>query len=439
MNIDSTLDPRLTSWIDSANDSATDFPIQNLPYGVFRNKTRDSIGVAIGNYALSLPRCLDAGLIDVDAQTSAACRAKRMNLLMALDRSQLKQIRKQLSALLSTQSIENKDNRAAAEKALIPLSEVELQAPAVIGDYTDFYASIFHATNVGMIVRPNNPLMPNYKHMPIGYHGRASTIVTSGTPIIRPSGQTKNDLHELPGFAPSLELDYELEVGFFIGRGNEMGRPIKIDNAEEHIFGLCILSDWSARDIQRWEYQPLGPFLAKSFATTISPWVVTMDALAPFRVPAYARPFDDPPVLDYLVSARNQESGGLALTLEVMLLTAKMRAAGAAPVLLSRGNFRDMYWSLAQLLTHHTSNGCKLNPGDLLASGTVSGPEKSSRGCLLELTWRGKEPVELHNGEVRKFLEDGDEIIMRAFCERKGFARIGFGECRGMIIPEVEA
>ncbi|MGH9898173.1 MAG: fumarylacetoacetase [Pyrinomonadaceae bacterium] len=434
--IDSTHDPRLTSWIDSANNRGTDFPLQNLPYGVFKKRgdTRDSIGVAIGDYVLDLARAIDDDLINVDAKTSEAGHAERLNMLMELDRSQVQQVRKELSALLS---IENKTRREAVKNVLIPLSEVELQVPVAIGDYTDFYASIFHATNVGSIMRPNNPLMPNYKHMPIGYHGRASTIVTSGAPVIRPSGQIKNDLQELPRFGPCTELDYELEVGFFTGRGNEMGHPVKIDNAEEHIFGVCILNDWSARDIQRWEYQPLGPFLGKSFATTISPWMVTMDALAPFRVPAFKRSADDPPVLDYLISKRDQESGGLALTLEVFILTDKMREAGTAPLLLSRGNFRDMYWSIAQLLAHHTSNGCKLCPGDLLASGTVSGPEKSSRGCLLEFTWRGKEPVELADGEVRKFLEDGDEIIMRGFCEREGFARIGFGECRGKIVAAI--
>ncbi|MGH9915641.1 MAG: fumarylacetoacetase, partial [Pyrinomonadaceae bacterium] len=325
--IDSTHDPRLTSWIDSANNRGTDFPLQNLPYGVFKKRgdTRDSIGVAIGDYVLDLARAIDDDLINVDAKTSEAGHAERLNMLMELDRSQVQQVRKELSALLS---IENKTRREAVKNVLIPLSEVELQVPVAIGDYTDFYASIFHATNVGSIMRPNNPLMPNYKHMPIGYHGRASTIVTSGAPVIRPSGQIKNDLQELPRFGPCTELDYELEVGFFTGRGNEMGHPVKIDNAEEHIFGVCILNDWSARDIQRWEYQPLGPFLGKSFATTISPWMVTMDALAPFRVPAFKRSADDPPVLDYLISKRDQESGGLALTLEVFILTDKMREAG---------------------------------------------------------------------------------------------------------------
>jgi fumarylacetoacetase len=297
--------------------------------------------------------------------------------------------------------------------------------PCDIGDYTDFYASIHHATNVGAMFRPDNPLLPNYKWVPIGYHGRASSIVVSGTPFKRPSGQTREDQNAPPVFGPTKRLDYELEVGAIIAGGNPLGSAIPIDEAESHVAGLCLVNDWSARDIQTWEYQPLGPFLAKNFATTISPWVVTLDALEPYRVPL-ARAQGDPEPLPYL-----RGGTGFDITLEVWLKTAKMRE----PVRLSRGSFRDMYWTIAQLVTHHASNGCNLRPGDLLASGTVSGPAKESRGCLLELTSRGAEPISLPSGEARRFLEDGDEVILRGFCERGGLPRVGFGDCRGSVLP----
>jgi fumarylacetoacetase len=290
--------------------------------------------------------------------------------------------------------------------------------PVDIGDYTDFYASIFHATNVGKLFRPDNPLLPNYKHIPIGYHGRASSIVVSGTPIRRPSGQT-----QVSTFGPTRRLDYELEVGFFIGGGNALGEPIPIASAEEHVFGVCLVNDWSARDIQAWEYQPLGPFLGKSFATSISPWVVPMEALAPYRVPIYARPEGDPAPLEYLDSAENRARGAIDITLEVEITTTQMRAGGLAPFRLSKGNFKELYWSIAQMVAHHTSNGCNLRPGDLLASGTVSGPGQDSHGCLLEMG-----PITLPNGEVRKFLEDGDEITLRGYCEN-----IDLGECTGRV------
>jgi fumarylacetoacetase len=305
--------------------------------------------------------------------------------------------------------------------------------PATVGDYTDFYASIFHATNVGKLFRPDNPLLPNYKYVPIGYHGRASSLVASGTAIRRPSGQTRDGDSD-PQFGPSKALDYELEVGLFVSVGNELGMQVSIVGAEDHIFGICLVNDWSARDMQAWEYQPLGPFLAKSFATSLSPWVVTMEALAPFRVPAFARPAGDPAPLPYLLDPHDQQHGGLTLNLEVSLLTAQMRKAALAPAVLSRSNFRDLYWTMAQLLTHHASNGCNLRPGDLLASGTVSGTDKSARGCLLELTSRGREPITLPSGEQRKFLEDGDEIVLRGYCEADGFRRIGLGTCSGTIL-----
>ena len=297
--------------------------------------------------------------------------------------------------------------------------------PVAIGDYTDFYASVHHATNVGSMFRPDNPLLPNYKWLPIGYHGRSSSIVVSGTPVRRPSGQTKDDASPAPVFGPSKRLDYEMELGMFIGPGNDLGEPIAVGSALDHVFGFCLVNDWSARDVQTWEYQPLGPFLAKSFATSISPWIVTLDALEPFRTRAFERASGDPEPLPYL-----RDDVGYDINVEVWLRTKKM----SEPVRLSRGNFRDMYWTVAQLVAHHTSNGCNLRPGDLLASGTISGPEKDARGCLLELTWRGTEPIQLPTGETRRFLEDGDEVILRAYCEREGVPRIGFGECRGVVV-----
>jgi fumarylacetoacetase len=311
--------------------------------------------------------------------------------------------------------------------------------PAAIGDYTDFYASVDHATNVGSMFRPDNPLLPNYKWVPIGYHGRASSIVPSGTPVVRPRGQSKPPEAAAPAFGPSRSLDYEMELGLFVGPGNRRGEPIPLARAEEQIFGFCLVNDWSARDLQSWEYQPLGPFLAKNFATTISPWVVTLEALEPFRAPALVRPPGDPAPLPYLDAPGNAERGAVAVTVEVYLSSARMRREGTEPVRLSRGSAADLYWTPAQFVAHHSSNGCDLRPGDLLASGTISGPAKESRGCLLELTWRGAEPLALPGGETRTFLEDGDEVIMRGYCERPGAARIGFGECRGQIVPASES
>jgi fumarylacetoacetase len=331
---------------------------------------------------------------------------------------------------------EGSPDAAAARQCLVPMSECEMRIPSLVGDYTDFYASIHHATNVGSMFRPDNALLPNYKWVPIGYHGRASSIVVSGTPVRRPCGQTR-DGEAPPEFGPTKRLDYEMEIGAFIASGNELGEPIRIGEAEDHLFGLCIVNDWSARDIQTWEYQPLGPFLAKNFATTISPWVVTMEALEPFRCESYRRPEGDPEPLPHLRSDRDRQFGGIDITVEVLIATKKMRDAEMSPFRLSRGPFREMYWTLAQMLTHHTSNGCNVVPGDLIASGTVSGTTKDSRGSLLELAWRGTEPVELPTGETRRFIEDEDEIIMRAYCEREGFARIGFGECRGIVLPAV--
>jgi fumarylacetoacetase len=327
-------------------------------------------------------------------------------------------------------------DQTVASECLVPISSVSFDRPPfIIGDYTDFYCSIFHATNVGSMFRPDNPLLPNYKYVPIGYHGRASSIVISGTDIRRPKGQNRSDAEKPPVFIPCKNLDYEMELGFFVGKGNELGQPIPIGEAEDHIFGVCLVNDWSARDIQAWEYQPLGPFLAKNFATTISPYVVTMEALAPFRTKAFERDPDDPQPLEYLSDQQNQKFGGLDINLEVYIQTDKMRQQNIEPHLLSRSNTKDLYWTIGQMLTHHASNGCNLQTGDLMATGTVSGKEKHERGCMLELTWRGTEPIELRSGEQRRFLEDGDEIIMRGYCEREGFRRIGLGECRGRILP----
>lgn len=433
--LDETHDPRRRSWVGSANGHP-DFPIQNLPFGAFRRRGAGGparVGVAIGDAILDLTACRELGYFTGAAATAAAASGSgRLNELMALGPEPCRELRRQLSLLLS----EDDPHGASAEgeRLLVPMDEAEPLLPAAVGDYTDFYASVHHATNVGRLFRPDAPLLPNYKWVPIGYHGRSSSLVVSGTPVRRPSGQTREDPTRPPDFGPSRRLDYELEVGCFIGPGNRLGEPIPIGSAEEHLFGVCLVNDWSARDIQSWEYQPLGPFLGKNFATTVSPWVVTLEALAPFRAPAFARPAGDPEPLPYLRDERDRREGAIAMTLEVLLCSAAMRERGIAPARLSRSRLADLYWTPAQLVAHHTSNGCNLRPGDLLATGTVSGPEKESRGCLLELAWRGAEPVELPTGERRAFLEDGDEVILRGWCEREGFVRIGLGECRGVVI-----
>ena len=418
------------SWLESANDGRTDFPLVNLPYGVFRDPNGTAcIGAAIGDQILNLRATANAGLLAaVGTEIAASCESDSLNALMALGREASRTLRLRLMELLSERSA-----RSHVEPLLVQQSDAEMLLPARIGDYTDFYASIYHATNVGRLFRPDNPLLPNYKYVPIGYHGRTSSIVVSGSEVQRPCGQTKAPEAAAPSFGPTRSLDYELEVGFFVGTGNALGEPIPISDAEAHIFGLCLLNDWSARDIQAWEYQPLGPFLAKNFATTVSPWVVTMDALEPFRVQAFPRQEGDPEPLRYLRADADRARGGIDLKLEVWLSTARMR--GSQPVRLCQSNLRDLYWTLAQMLTHHASNGCNLQPADLLATGTVSGESRDSLGCLLEITKRGAEPLELSNGETRKFLEDGDEVILRGYCEREGFDRIGFGECRGVVRP----
>ncbi|HYK04385.1 MAG TPA: fumarylacetoacetase [Thermoanaerobaculia bacterium] len=388
----------------------TDFPIENLPFGVFRRDGEAHICTVVEDRIIDLHTATRAGQITEMSLTEPFLNAF-MRRRVTVD------VKEQIRDMIA---------RGDADAHTVPMAGAEMLMPVWIGDYTDFYASVHHATNVGSMFRPDNPLLPNYKWLPIGYHGRSSSIVVSGTPIRRPQGQIREDQNAPPVFGPSKRLDYEMELGMVIGPGNPLGEPIPVGSALDHVFGFCLVNDWSARDIQTWEYQPLGPFLAKNFATSISPWIVTLDALEPFRTEAFVRAEGDPEPLPYL-----QDDVGFDINVEVWLRTAKM----TEPVRLSRGNFRDMYWTVAQLVAHHTSNGCNLMPGDLLASGTISGTSKDSRGSLLELAWRGTEPVELPSGETRKFLEDGDEVIMRAYCEREGHARIGFGEVRGVVRP----
>ena len=433
-SIDATHDPSLTSWVDSANRPECDFPLQNLPFAVFRRAGSGEplrCGVGIGDAVLDLtalgaaaPRSGPA------AEALAACAAPALNGLMALGPAAALALRRTLSELLRSGS----PHAAALASALVPQAEAEFAVPAHIGDYTDFYTSIHHATAVGRLFRPDQPLLPNYKWVPIAYHGRASSIGVSGQQVRRPHGQLLPRGAERPHLAPSERLDYELELGVLIGSGNALGEPIALEHAERHVFGLCLLNDWSARDVQAWEYQPLGPFLAKNFATTVSPWVVTLEALAPFRAP-WQRPAADPAPLPYLDGEALRAAGALDISLSVALETARMRERGEPPVQLSQSNFRDSYWSLAQMVTHHTVNGCNLAPGDLLGTGTQSGPQPHEAGSLLELTGGGKQPLTLPDGETRTFLVDGDRVILRARCERAGFRRIGFGEAAGTIQP----
>lgn len=432
--LNETHDPTLTSWLASANERTTDFPLQNLPFGVFRRAGSQEAfrgGVAIGDQILDLAAVSQAGMLNGIAATAAAAAAgPTLNALMALGQEAWSALRLALSRALRAGAAEESVLRAC----LLPQSAAEHAVPAQIGDYTDFYTSIYHATTVGKQFRPDNPLLPNYKWVPIGYHGRASTIGVSGQRFPRPLGQTKPPTAETPLFGPSKRMDYELELGVYIGPGNTIGSRIGITEAEQHIFGLCLLNDWSARDIQGWEYQPLGPFLAKNFATTVSPWIVTLEALAPYRV-AWTRPDGDPQPLPYLDSPANREQGAFDIQIEVWLETAMLREQQQPAVCLSRTSFRHAYWTIAQMVTHHAVNGCALQAGDLLGTGTESGPTPAEAGSLLELSAGGKQPLTLPNGETRSFLEDGDTVILRAVAEKTGAARIGFGECRGTLLP----
>jgi fumarylacetoacetase len=412
MKLDETHDPGLQSWVESANQPGCEFPIQNLPFGIFKRKGKNEAprgGVAIGDQILDLA-CLDIKT------------GPTLNGIAAMGRTVWKRMRRQLSRALSAKARYKKFS-----KYLVPIKQAQLFLPVDIGDYTDFFTGIHHATNMGRMLRPDNPLLPNYKWVPIGYHGRGSSIVVSGTQIVRPNGQTKPADQAQPTFGPSRRLDYEAELGFVVGPGNRLGKSIPVKEALNHIFGVVLLNDWSARDIQAWEYQPLGPFLAKSFATTISPWIVTMEALEPYRCPAFPRAAEDPKPLAYLWEEEDQREGGFAIEVEMHLCTAKMKS----PARLSRSSFRDSYWTLAQLVAHHTSNGCNLRPGDLLGSGTISGSTPDAYGSLMELTQGGKNPLSLPSGESRAFLEDGDEVIQKGYCQNS--LHIGFGEAAGMI------
>ena len=415
---DATHDPELISWVESANDPASDFPIQNLPFGRFREPGAAGpwrIGVAIGDGILPLDA---AGLVesnDVAALLAGPAEARR-----------------RLRAALSAGLQRGSPQQSGWQKSLLASSRCELGLPCEIRGYTDFYTGIHHATAVGRLLRPDTPLLPNYKWVPIGYHGRSSSILPSGRTFRRPHGQIKRASAEAPTLEATERLDYELELGIIVGAANSLGEPVPIEAAESHVFGLTLLNDWSARDVQAWEYQPLGPFLAKSFATTLSPWIVSLEALAPFREP-FRRPSGDPAPLPYLDSACNRACGVIAIELEVWLETARMRERGEAPFRLSHSNYRDAYWTLAQLIAHHTVNGCNLETGDVLGTGTLSGPAPDQGGSLLELTAGGRQPIELPDGERRAFLADGDTVILTAFCQREGFRRIGFGECRATV------
>ncbi|MCM5678654.1 fumarylacetoacetase [Schlegelella sp. S2-27] len=431
--IDDTHDASLESWVDSANAHDTDFPIQNLPLGVFRRAgSSESFrpGVAIGDQVLDLLVARDAGALPAAvADTLAGCERGELNAFMSQGRAVRVALRRALSQGLRRGSA----LQARMQGGLVAQTEVEHALPCRIDGYTDFYTGIHHATAVGKLFRPDNPLLPNYKWVPIGYHGRTSSIGVSGQAFHRPQGQTKG-ASDTPDFGPCKRLDYELELGAFVGTGNPLGRPVGMAEAEEHLFGLVLLNDWSARDLQAWEYQPLGPFLAKNFATTISPWIVTMEALEPFRT-RFERPAGDPHPMPYLDSAFNRERGAIDLELEVWLQTAAMREAGIGPERLMQSNFKDAYWTVAQMLAHHTVNGCNLQPGDLLGSGTQSGPDIGQGGSLLELTCGGQKQVRLANGEARTFLLDGDTVLLRAQARRAGFRRIGFGDCAGTVLP----
>lgn len=431
--LDFTHDPSRRSWVTTAQ-TGSGFPLQNLPFGVVVGAAGEPHGVVrIGDDVLDLGGLATSGLLTDEAHAAAEAAAHgTLNALFALGSGPRTALRRELHALLA----EGAPHQQTVAGLLTPLKEVDVLLPARIGDYTDFYVGIHHARNVGALFRPDSPLLPNYKWVPIGYHGRASSVRVSGTPITRPHGQLKAGDASAPELEPTRRMDFELELGVWIGPGNRLGAPVSLDDAESHVAGYCLLNDWSARDVQAWEYQPLGPFLAKSFGTTVSPWVITPEALAPFRIPA-ARPKEDPAPLPYLDSPLHRAQGRLDIELQALIWTARMREAGDAPQLISRSSSRHMYWSVAQMVTHHTSNGCNLQPGDLLGSGTLSGPTAGSEGSLMEASHGGKEPITLPNGETRTFLEDGDEVVLTARAHRPGAATIGFGECVGVVEPAI--
>jgi len=428
VSLDETHDPARVSWVQSAQGG--EFPIQNLPLGIFsETKGRRRPGVAIGDYILDLAAVCDL----LESEWREDFEQPVLNAWLSRGPRQHRELRLRLSELLSDERY-----RDDVEPALIGQSEVRMHVPALVGDYTDFYVGIHHATNVGRLFRPDEPLLPNYKYVPIGYHGRTSSVRPSGEDVVRPNGQRKAPDAAAPDYGPSRRLDYELELGLWIGRGNELGQPIPIGEAGEHVAGYCLLNDWSARDIQAWEYQPLGPFLAKNFLTSVSPWIVTADALSPFRVAVPPRPAGDPQPLPYLDDPGDREVGGLGVKLEATLTTEAIRKAGLAPHVLSRGSAdAAMYWSAAQIVAHHSSNGCNLQPGDLIGTGTLSTADLRGLGSLLEISQSGKQPIQLESGETRSFLEDGDEVTLKAWCEAEGAVRIGFGECVGRVVAAV--
>jgi fumarylacetoacetase len=430
MSLDETHDPKRKSWVPSA-DGHAEFPIQNLPLGIFsRAENRRRPGVAIGESILDLGALagVPAFADELPTQLIEALNAEDLNALLALPATARTALRRRLSSLLSVDS-----HRAAVMPHLIEARDCRMHLPASIGDYSDFYVGIHHATNVGRQFRPDNPLLPNYKHIPIGYHGRASSVCISGTPVQRPLGQTKAADLEQPTFGPTRRLDYEVELGVWIGGGNAFGEPIPIGSADDHIAGLCLLNDWSARDVQAWEYQPLGPFLSKSFLTTVSPWIVTVDALLPFRRPQPARPAGDPRPLEYLWDEQDQAQGAFGITLEASIRSAGMRDRGLPAHRLSRASALCMYWTVAQMIAHHTSNGCNLRAGDLLGTGTISESVDTGFGSLLEITQGGRRPITLPSGETRTFLEEGDEVLLSARAHAEGFVPVGFGTCSGVL------
>jgi len=433
--IDETHDAERKSWVLSANGHL-EFPIQNLPFGVFSPNTgAPRGGVAIGDKVLDISAALDAGLFSGDAEKGAAAAAgTTLNPLMALGRGTRAALRKRLSALLALDGAERAKVEKLSAKLLHAMADCTLHVPAAVGDYTDFFAGIHHASNAGARAGRQPPLMPNYKHVPVAYHSRASSVVPSGVAVRRPHGQRVLAGERAPAFGPCLKLDFELELGVWIGPGNALGKPIPIAQAGEHIVGFCMLNDWSARDIQRWEMAPLGPFLAKNFATTVSPWVVTMEALAPFRRSQQKRPDGDPQPLPYLLDQADQEQGAFDVGIEALVSTAAMREKGMPPHRLASSNLDHLYWTVAQMVAHHTCGGCNLRPGDLFGSGTISAPDPTGYGSLAELSDDGNRRIALPSGETRTFLEDGDEIILRATARREGFATIGFGECRGQVV-----
>ncbi len=435
ITLNETHNPSLRSWVSSANREGGDFPIQNLPFAVFKRKESDEAfrgGVAIGDQIIDLKKLADKAVLQGLASLAVKAAAEpSLNRFMGMGQEASSALRLALSRLLR----EGNDPETLRD-CMLSQSDAIFDVPAVIGDYTDFYTSVYHATNVGKQFRPDNPLLPNYKWVPIGYHGRSSSIRISGENFHRPKGQTKAPDAEVPTFSLCKRLDYELELGIYIGKSNPLGTSIALDDSEQHVFGFCLFNDWSARDIQAWEYQPLGPFLSKNFASTVSPWIVTLEALAPFRL-SWSRDLADPQPLDYLESAKNREQGAFDIQFEVLIQTEQMRNAKQSPVRLASSNFCHSYWTVAQMVAHHTVNGCNLRAGDFFGSGTQSGPEEDQAGSMLELSKGGKEPIDLGNGEQRAFLNDGDCIIFTGACEKEGYPRIGFGKVEATVLPAI--